>query len=91
MEEIIDPYLTSEDLALRWKMAVHTLEQWRWKGHGPEFVKFGKRVLYHQKEIAQFEEHVSQTMDFDVKDPCYACIQLTPNVFKGGEEAIMGP
>lgn len=76
MADLTDLYLTTEDLAERWHMTAHTLGQWRWQGHGPRFVKFGKRILYHQEEVESFEAETTETPDADVNDPCFACIKL---------------
>lgn len=51
--------LTQERLAERWHMSPRTLEQWRWLGKGPRFLKIGARVLYDEDEIDSYE--ASQT------------------------------
>ena len=47
--------LTQEQLAARWHMSPRTLEQWRWLGKGPKFLKIGARVLYDQRVVEDFE------------------------------------
>lgn len=47
--------MTQEQLAARWHMSPRTLEQWRWLGKGPCFLKIGARVLYDEDEIETFE------------------------------------
>jgi len=47
--------LTQDQLATRWHMSPRTLEQWRWLGKGPRFLKIGARVLYDEAEIEAFE------------------------------------
>ena len=37
--------MTQEQLAALWQMSPRTLEQWRWLGKGPRFLKIGARVL----------------------------------------------
>ena len=37
---------TQEHLAEHWHISPRTLEQWRWLGKGPKFLKIGARVLY---------------------------------------------
>lgn len=37
-------------------MSPLTLEQWRWLGKYPKFLKIGARVIYDQAEIEAFEE-----------------------------------
>lgn len=47
--------MTQEQLAARWHLSPRTLEQWRWLGRGPRFLKIGARVLYDEAEIEAFE------------------------------------
>jgi len=42
-------------LAERWAISHRTLEQWRWQGKGPRFLKIGGRVLYRLADIEDFE------------------------------------
>lgn len=50
------PKLTQDQLAERWHMSPRTLEQWRWLGKGPRFLKIGARVLYDECVIEAYEE-----------------------------------
>ena len=36
-------------------MSGRTLEQWRWKGVGPRYLKIGGRVLYRLEDIEEYE------------------------------------
>ncbi|KMW60727.1 hypothetical protein AIOL_000891 [Candidatus Rhodobacter oscarellae] len=47
--------LTQEQLAARWHISPRTLEQWRWLGKGPRFLKIGARVLYDEAAVAAYE------------------------------------
>ena len=47
--------LTQEQLAARWHMSPRTLEQWRWLGKGPRFLKIGARVLYDEDVVEDYE------------------------------------
>lgn len=47
--------LTQEQLAKRWHMSPRTLEQWRWLGKGPRFLKIGARVLYDEEVVEGYE------------------------------------
>ena len=47
--------ITQEQLAERWHLSPRTLEQWRWLGKGPRFLKIGARVLYDEMEIEAYE------------------------------------
>ncbi len=44
-----------EDLAKRWGVSPRTLEQWRWRGIGPRYLKLGGRVIYRLADIEAFE------------------------------------
>ena len=47
--------LTQEQLAARWHISPRTLEQWRWLGKGPRFLKIGARVLYDEPDVEDYE------------------------------------
>jgi len=47
--------ITQEQLAVRWHLSPRTLEQWRWLGKGPRFLKIGARVLYDEADIEDYE------------------------------------
>lgn len=47
--------LTTTEVAERLRLSQATLANWRVKGEGPRFVKFGRRVLYPLAEIEAFE------------------------------------
>lgn len=51
-----EPFLTSRELANRWKIKIITLKQWRCSGKGPYYHKLGGRIMYRINEIEQFEE-----------------------------------
>jgi hypothetical protein len=46
---------TQEQLAQRWYLSPRTLEQWRWLGKGPKFLKIGARVLYREEDVEAWE------------------------------------
>ena len=48
-------HVDQKDLAQRWRMSPRTLEQWRWQGRGPRFLKIGGRVVYRFADIEAFE------------------------------------
>lgn len=53
--------ITQEQLAERWHLSPRTLEQWRWLGKGPKFLKIGARVLYREADVDAWEtEQVCQ-------------------------------
>lgn len=48
--------MTQDQLAERWHISPRTLEQWRWLGKGPKFLKIGARVLYDEEEVETYEK-----------------------------------
>lgn len=50
-------YLTPAELVDRWGGAIGrgTLANWRTQGRGPDFVKFGGRVLYPVARVEAYE------------------------------------
>ena len=49
-------HLLTEEVARRWKISARTLEQWRWRGIGPQYRRLGGRVIYSVAEIERFEQ-----------------------------------
>lgn len=47
--------LTQTQLADRWNISPRTLEQWRWRGVGPRYLKIGGRVIYPMAEVEHCE------------------------------------
>lgn len=60
-KDSIRKFLTTKELAMRWRMAYGTLKNWRSEGLGPDFVKLpsksgkGYKVLYSLESIRKFE------------------------------------
>ena len=52
-------YLTSKELADRWRLSDQTLANWRSAGKGPPFVRVGSRVLYPIEGIEACEKLAS--------------------------------
>ena len=48
-------HLDQASLAERWRVSKRTLEQWRWQGKGPKYLKIGGRVAYRLADIEAFE------------------------------------
>jgi hypothetical protein len=48
-------HLDQKGLAERWLISPRTLEQWRWQGRGPRFLKISRRVVYRLTDIEAFE------------------------------------
>lgn len=47
--------LDQRGLAERWLISERTLEQWRWQGKGPRFLKIGARVVYRLADVEAYE------------------------------------
>jgi hypothetical protein len=51
--------LTETNLAERWALSVKTLQDWRRKGTGPEYLKLGKAIRYPHEVIERYEiQHI---------------------------------
>jgi hypothetical protein len=48
-------HLDQKHLADRWLISPRTLEQWRWQGRGPRYLKINGRVIYRLSDIEAFE------------------------------------
>ena len=48
-------HLRPEDLSARWHIATRTLDNWRWRGEGPRYLKIGGRVVYRLEDIEAYE------------------------------------
>ena len=48
-------HLTPKDLSARWHIATRTLDNWRWRGEGPKYLKIGGRVIYRLEDIEAYE------------------------------------
>jgi hypothetical protein len=48
-------HIDQKGLAERWLISARTLEQWRWQGRGPRYLKICRRVVYPLSEIEAFE------------------------------------
>lgn len=90
-ENHIETYFTPKALAQRWNVTLHTLEQWRWKGHGPRFFKAGGSVRYPRQEIEKFEASVTHSPTVDLTDKRFLCIDLESLVARQEEDKAMGP
>ena len=50
-------FLTSKDLASRWKLNEGTLRNWRSQLKGPKYFRLHKRkILYDIKDVMEYEE-----------------------------------
>lgn len=54
----MDRYLTTAEVAERYRTAASTVRYWRHQGYGPRGVKVGRRVLYSETELARFDRQL---------------------------------
>ena len=54
-------FLSPQQLAARWDIPIKTLEVWRYRGVGPNYVKFGKLVRYSVPVIVDHEQSCART------------------------------
>lgn len=52
----MNEYMTTAELAERWRTTVETLANKRSKGQGPDYVKVGRKVLYKSEVILEYEQ-----------------------------------
>lgn len=53
-------YLTTKDVATRYRTAPSTVRYWRHIGYGPKGIKVGRRILYSPAEIQRFEDELAE-------------------------------
>lgn len=56
----MDRYLTTAEVAQRYRTADSTVRYWRHIGYGPKGVKVGRRVLYSEAELTRFEQRLAE-------------------------------
>jgi hypothetical protein len=52
-------YLTSGEIADRYRMPLSTIRFWRHTGYGPRGVKVGNHVLYPAAEVDRFDRELA--------------------------------
>lgn len=55
----MERYLTTAEVADRYRTAASTVRYWRHMGYGPRGMKVGRRVLYSETALARFEEELA--------------------------------
>lgn len=55
LAERIDRYLTTEEVARRYRTAASTVRYWRHISYGPTGIKRGRRVLYDPAELDRWD------------------------------------
>ena len=56
-------YLTNKELAKRWVRSPRTIEGWRAKKTGPDYLDLNGKILYDLDEIIKFENASKVTHD----------------------------
>ncbi|MFI6334160.1 helix-turn-helix domain-containing protein [Streptomyces sp. NPDC050535] len=54
-------WLTTDDVAARYRTVPGTVRYWRHVGYGPKAVKIGRRMLYSEVELQRFEDALWQS------------------------------
>lgn len=67
---LLEGFLTSRQVAERWKFTPATLKKWRCAGKGPHFHKMGSRILYAFEEIEKFEDNALRYHTSMLEAPC---------------------
>ena len=53
-------YLTTEEMAERFRTVSSTIRYWRQHGYGPQGVLVGRRILYPIERVEAFERQLCQ-------------------------------
>ncbi|SFD42882.1 helix-turn-helix transcriptional regulator [Roseivivax sediminis] len=57
----LPPYLTTRELAERWRVTCRTLERWRAEPYGPGWVTIGGAIRYRREDVLAWEAaHLTQ-------------------------------
>jgi predicted site-specific integrase-resolvase len=64
-------YLTSKEVADRWRLSDQTLANWRHAGKGPPFIRVGSRVLYPIEAVNAFEKLSQQWLTTELSQPIH--------------------
>lgn len=77
------PLLSPEEVAVRWKLSVRTLANWRSAGRGPSYMKIEGRIHYRLQDIERFERtHVIGS------EVSYKTQEEIEGLQKGGRESV---
>lgn len=55
----MDRYLTTDEVAERYRTSPSTVRYWRHMGYGPQGMKVDRRVLYSETSLAVFERELA--------------------------------
>jgi hypothetical protein len=59
---------TPHETALYLKVSARTLKRWRGAGTGPKYIKAGRRILYADDHLSEWEEENTHRSTSDVQD-----------------------
>lgn len=62
----MDQYFTTDEVAERYRTTAATIRYWRHTGYGPKGVKVGRRVLYPEDGLRQFDAELAQQAERQV-------------------------
>jgi len=60
LAERVEKYLTTEEVARRYRTTPGTVRYWRHIGYGPRGIKRGRRVLYDAAELERWDAEQAQ-------------------------------
>lgn len=55
MQEQVQEWFDTEDVAARYRRSPGTIRYWRFMGYGPRGVRSGRKVIYPRDEIDRFD------------------------------------
>ncbi|WP_405850022.1 helix-turn-helix domain-containing protein [Streptomyces niveus] len=56
-------FLTTDEVAVRYRTAASTVRYWRQIGKGPRAIKIGRRVLYPEADLLRYERSLAEGQD----------------------------
>ncbi|GAA5119063.1 helix-turn-helix domain-containing protein [Haloechinothrix salitolerans] len=59
-------YLTTDEVAERYRTAASTVRYWRMVGYGPKGVRVGRRILYPIAECDEFDRKLAEEQSNEV-------------------------
>jgi hypothetical protein len=55
MADTLPQFLNQQELARRWRLSERTLESWRWKKIGPNYIRLEGKVVYALSDVEAYE------------------------------------
>lgn len=59
-QDCLAKFLTTAEVAARYRTAPSTIRYWRMSGYGPKGVKVGRRILYAVAELDRWDDEQTQ-------------------------------